>query len=161
MGVGVSLAYNTSPSMPRGLYLTVPVKQYARGMLAAICLPKGAAADLYRARHYLPESTRCSSGVAPVLKPVAGVAGDVVGIDHAGVSINGAVVPNSAVLDTDSQGAGIPHLPVGWQTRLAPGQVFALATHAARSLDSRYYGVLPDSQIIARAFPIFLLDKEQ
>lgn len=155
---GISIGVNRSASMPAGLYATWPTVGHHRGMIAVICLPPGDAATLFRARGYLPPSPRCTSGVAPILKPVAAVAGDVVHVTAAGVEINGHLVPNTQLFDTDQAGREIPHLPVGWQKQLASGEFFALSTHTARSLDSRYVGVLSTGQIVAAAHPLFLFE---
>nr|WDE72621.1 hypothetical protein [Cupriavidus gilardii] len=140
--------------MPKGLYLTVPTTHISTGNVVALCIPKGRDADLYKARSYLPESGRCESGIAPVLKPVAATAGDDVRVVAGRVLINGRAIPNGEIASMDSAGRAIPHLRDGWTRVLADGEAFVMATYSARSLDSRYYGHIPTSLIVARAYPL-------
>jgi conjugative transfer signal peptidase TraF len=86
----------------------------------------------------------------PLLKPIAGVPGDLVCIESSGVSVAGRHY--GPVLHADSQGTPLPVLR-GCQV-VPPGQVF-VASPQPRSLDSRYYGPLPVSQIRARALPVW------
>ncbi|CAG9229993.1 Peptidase_S26 domain-containing protein [Paraburkholderia tropica] len=151
---GYTIAVNPSASMPRGLYLLGPVSKPAVGDTVAACIPASDQARLYRLRDYLPASDRCASGLPPVLKPVVATAGDTVSIDADGTRVNGALIPNSRVYDTDTQGLPIDHLPLQWHKRLESGEYFVLANHIPRSLDSRYYGPLPRRNIIGAAHAI-------
>ena len=148
---GYAIAVNPSPSMPRGVYLLGPIATPNVGDMVAACIPVGELARLSRRRDYLPSSERCASGLSPVLKPVVAVAGDTVAIDDEGTRINGVLLPNSRVYDTDTQGLPITHLPVPWIKRLDAGEYFLLANYVARSLDSRYYGPLPRKNIVGLA----------
>lgn len=150
---GYSVAVNPSVSMPRGLYLLQPVGDLSRGSLVAVCIPKGEAANLYVERGYLPESQRCLSGAAPVIKPIVAGPGDRVTLDDAGVTINGMLVAYSEIDDEDSNGRPMPHVSFG-DLKLSNDQFFLLATHAARSLDSRYFGPIRDSDVIAQVSPL-------
>lgn len=157
LGVWVSgyhVALNSTPSMPEGLYLVRGIDTPQRGDVAAVCIPTGDAARLYRERNYLPASQRCAAGIAPVLKPVAAVPGDEVRLDERGVWVNGRLLANSRVYDTDSQGRPIQHLPVGWSKRLGAGEYFMLANRIERSLDSRYYGIVQRPNLVGQAFPL-------
>ena len=151
---GYSVAVNSSKSMPRGLYLVGPLNEVQRGQVVALCIPNASAAAIYKARDYLGPSSRCAVGLPPVLKPVVALPGDLVAITEAGTSVNGALLPNSRVFDTDSDGRPIEHLPVGWTKRLAAGEFFALANISERSLDSRYYGTVHRADLQGRALPI-------
>lgn len=151
---GYSLAVNNSPSMPRGVYLLSPLKTPVRGDIVSVCIPNAEAATLYRERHYIPASTRCKSGIAPVLKPIVGLPGDTVVVDQNRVLINNNAVDQSAVFDTDSQGRPISHLAVGWNKTLAVSEYFLLANFIPRSLDSRYYGTVTRADMIDRAVPL-------
>lgn len=154
---GWSLAINSTPSMPKGLYLVTGLDTPQRGDVAAVCIPNKHAANVYRERGYLPVSTRCPTGIAPVMKPIVAVPGDQVLLDMSGVWINGRLLPKSRVFDTDSQGLPIDHLPVGWSKTLAAGEYFMLANHIERSLDSRYYGTVSLPHMVGQAFPVITL----
>lgn len=151
---GVGLALNTTPSMPRGLYLTKPMGYPKPGDIAAVCIPPGEESQLYLERDYLPASFRCPSGVAPVLKPIAAVPGDYVQIEAAGVRINGELQVRSRTYATDSDGRPMAHLADGWKKTLAEDEYFVLANHIERSLDSRYYGTVARAAFLAKAFPL-------
>ena len=126
---GYSLAINSTPSMPRGLYLVAPADTALRGDIVAVCIPESDAARLYRERDYLPASSRCPSNLAPVLKPVAAEPGDSVTLDAQGVWVNGELLRKSRIFDTDSQGRPIPHMPVPWKDYMRNGEYFLLANH--------------------------------
>jgi conjugative transfer signal peptidase TraF len=151
---GYSLAMNTSMSMPRGLYLVGNLAEPQRGEIVSLCIPNLEAAEVYRERDYLPPSSRCPAGLAPVLKPIAASPGDTVRVDAAGTWVNGGLLRNSKVFNTDSQGKPIQHLPLGWKKRLDTGEYFMLANHIERSLDSRYYGTVQRSDMLCRAVPL-------
>lgn len=148
---GYSVAVNPSASMPRGLYLLGPIQNPAVGDTVAVCIPVSDQTRLYRRRDYLPASDRCASGLPPVLKPVVAAAGDTVSIDADGTRVNGVLLPNSRVYDTDTQGLPIGHLPLQWSKRLGKGEYFVLANRIPRSLDSRYYGPVPRQNIVGAA----------
>ena len=154
---GYSVAINTSKSMPRGLYLVDRLQDVERGQIVALCIPNASAAAIYKRRNYLGASSRCLVGLPPVIKPIVGLPGDFIQISTAGTFVNGQLLPNSRVFDTDSQGLEIEHLAVGWSKRLAPGEYFALANFTERSLDSRYYGTVHMGDLRGRARPIFTI----
>jgi len=151
---GYSVAVNSSKSMPRGLYLVGPLQEVERGQVVALCISNASAAAIYKARDYLGPSSRCPVGLPPVLKPLVAMPGDLVAISAAGTFVNGQLLPNSRVFDTDSDGRPIEHLPVGWSKRLAAGEFFMLANHIERSLDSRYYGTVKRADLQGRAVPL-------
>ncbi len=151
---GISLALNSTKSMPRGLYLVRPAGQVQTGDIVALCIADRWAAQVYVQRDYLPASNRCASGVAPVLKPIAAAPGDNVHLDAAGLWVNGRLLENSRVFDTDSQGLPIQHLHIGWTKKLQAGEYFMLANSIERSLDSRYYGTVQRADIQGAAVPL-------
>lgn len=151
---GCTVAINSTPSMAQGLYLVKRMAVPQRGDVAAVCIPNVEAAKVYRERDYLPTSPRCAVGIAPVMKPIVAVPGDQVRLDASGVWINGQLLPNSRVFDTDSQGLPIQHLPVGWQKTMAADEFFMLANRIERSLDSRYYGPVRRVDLHGAAVPL-------
>lgn len=157
--LGYSLAINPSKSMPKGLYLVDHLNQFdeiSRGEIVSLCISNASAAAIYKNRNYFGVSTRCPVGLPPVLKPIVGLPGDFVQITAQGTSVNGQLLPNSRLFDTDSQGRTIEHLPIGWSKRLAAGEYFALANLIERSLDSRYYGTVKAGDFRSRARPILI-----
>lgn len=136
---------NTSPSLPRGLYLEIPRgwlgRAPARGDLVLVCAPPAGAA-LARRRGYLgggPCGTGGAGGAAALGKVVLAVGGDEVSFGAAGVAVNGRAVAASRALPRDARGRSLAHYPYGtW--RLAPGELWLLAPYHPRSYDSRYFG---------------------
>lgn len=151
---GYAVAVNTTASMPRGVYLVGPLDQVKRAEVVGVCIPNQDQANVYRDRGYLPASSRCGAGLAPVIKPVAAIPGDEVRIDDKGTWVNGQLLANSRLFDTDSQGRPIQHLPLGWKKTMENGEYFMLANHIERSLDSRYYGTVRRADLQSRAYPL-------
>jgi conjugative transfer signal peptidase TraF len=151
---GWHLAINSTKSMPRGIYLVAPLATVERGQVVSLCISNQHAASDYAAKGYLPVSNQCPFSLPRLLKPVAAVPGDLVTITAAGTAINGQLLPNSRVFDTDNDGRPIAHLPLGWSKRLGNGEYFVLANYIERSLDSRYYGTLRRDDLKGRAWPL-------
>lgn len=154
---GWHLAINKTRSMPRGIYVVAPMTAVERGQVVSLCISNEAAARDYAERGYMPANGQCPSALPRLLKPVAGVPGDLVTITPAGTVVNGRLLPNSRVFGTDSDGRPIAHLPLGWSKRLRSGEYFVLANHIERSLDSRYYGTLLRADLKGRAWPLITI----
>jgi conjugative transfer signal peptidase TraF len=154
---GWGLAFNSSASMPTGLYLLSPVSQIVRNQLVAGCIPKSDLTDEYAARGYLPKSTDCPSGLARILKPVAAIGGDQVRIGEDGVMVNGRLISGSQVRDVDSAGRPLQHLRVGWERQIPKGSCFLLSNYSPRSLDSRYFGIVENGDLVYRARALLTL----
>ena len=145
---------NLTESAPIGLYATQPGAAPKRGSLAVACLPESVGREAL-ARGYLQPGA-CPGGAESVLKPVAAVAGDTVHITLAGVSVNGAAVPNTAQLDQDGAGRAMQPMPAGIY-RVAVGEVWLLSSHSPLSWDARYWGPLPTDAVRATARPLLVL----
>src|SRR5216684_4379252 len=78
------LLLNVSASVPRGLYVLIPLTTVTRGMLVVFPPPPAVAALLVR-RGYLAPHT-------PLLKPVAALPGETVCVQDNGVVIQGVFV---------------------------------------------------------------------
>jgi conjugative transfer signal peptidase TraF len=129
--------WNTSPSVPVGLYLVTKTSLRV-GDLAVLQLPPVIAALAAR-RGYLPTS-------AYLLKPIAAVAGDLVCRFGERVVVRGVLA--GIAEDDDADGNAMP----AWQgcRVLQTGGVFVLADHPA-SFDSRHFGPLYTASIAGRA----------
>jgi conjugative transfer signal peptidase TraF len=145
VGIGAGYRVNVSSSVPVGLYRRTPLPDpVERGMLVILPVPVSV---LPWHRPKLPTFLR----PVPLLKPVVAVAGDEVCVTEAGIWIRdhwyGPIL-------TEANGLPLPHpLPDGCTT-LSAGEVF-VATATDRSLDSRYFGPVPQYALHARAIPIF------
>ena len=96
-------------------------------------------------RHYLPRNV-------PLVKRVAGVAGDTICAVDRVVTANGRPVAMRRAVD--ATGRPLP----AWQgcVQLVPGMVFLLMTETPDSFDGRYFGPTLGQDIIGRATPLWL-----
>ena len=150
------LLWNGTGSVPYGIYLRLD-RPAARGDLVAACLPE----DLARYGHergYLLAGSRCPARTAPVLKRLAARSGAWIEIVEGSVSIDRASWPGSEVRTRDSAGRPIPSL-VKFPYVVPVGQVLLLSEHP-RSFDGRYFGPIPESQILGAYRPLLTWTKE-
>ena len=144
----VGLRINVSPSLPEGLYLT---SRGAQANLVEFCPPEPIGA-LAITRGYRGAGT-CSDGAAPLLKPVAAKAGDVVELSAAGISVNGRLLPQTAPLVTDTKGRPLKPWPMGHYF-VAPGTIWVASSFNPRSFDSRYFGPIRTSTVRDHVRPL-------
>ena len=141
VGLGVAslpwVRLNLSSSLPRGLYrLHAVPATISRGMLVVVAVP-AALRPWYTAR-------------APLLKPVAGVAGDMLTIQDDHLYVN---EQDYGPIYHQVAGQVLPLLVVPQQ--IPAGEV-CLASPAPRSLDCRYFSTTPIATIRAVATPFWL-----
>lgn len=149
------LRVNTTPSMPIGIWrVASPAAALRRGEVVTVCLPDGDAARLAAERGYVPAGS-CPDGREPLIKPVAAVAGDLVLVTRAGVSVNGIDVDGTAPLDRDTAGRPLQAFPAGTH-KVQPGHVWLLAGLVRNSFDSRYYGPVPVGSVQSVAYPVWV-----
>jgi conjugative transfer signal peptidase TraF len=146
VGLKVSdIGINLTESLPVGFYHIEPVWRAVRpGDLVETCVPR-AAERFAIARRYVLTGGPCPFGSIYFLKMVAAAAGDTVDLTDSRITVNGVPLPNSATFATDRNGAPLPHVPRGVY-HLKPGELW-LWTPNPRSWDSRYYGIVPTSNV--------------
>ncbi len=145
-GFGAGIRINTTPSEPLGLWRIAPVDRPIEiGDLVFVCMPDGAERVEGKSRGYLRWGL-CSGGTGPLIKQVVAVAGQHVEIGK-NVSIDGAVLDNSRLVERD--GRGRPLRPYSGGT-VPPEQVFLYSPFAG-SWDSRYFGPIPADGILGLA----------
>lgn len=142
------LRVNASNSMPVGIWTVAPATQIVRGEAVVFCATAPEAA-----RYVGPGA--CPNGLEPLVKPVAAMAGDVVTVTADGIAVNGQWMPNSAALVRDEANRGLHPVPAGTY-RVEPGFVWLLSGHDPRSFDSRYFGPVPLSAVMAVARPLLV-----
>ena len=148
-GIAAGLRYNGTSSYPVGFYLSSG-KRAQRGDLVFVSLPSSLVLDLARERGYL-NVAYCS--VNHLLKRLAGVPGDRVTIDAAGVEVNGIHLANSAPLPCDA--AGRPLQAFLLKDRiLAPEEVLLMSDYNPQSFDSRYFGPIEETAIESLVTPV-------
>lgn len=137
------LVWNLTPSVPTGLYYIGHREDLRIGDHVAIA-PRDHLRRFLAGRGYLPKG-------ALLIKPVAALPGDVVCRRSAQVAINGKPVARARSADRNDR-----PLP-NWQgcRRLGNGELFLLSTRSPASLDGRYFGPTPRSQILGRAVLIW------
>jgi len=152
--VSTGLRWNVTASMPIGLYwVTARPHVLTRGMLVAVCAPP-VAAKQGRERGYLGHGP-CEDNSEPLLKTIAGVAGDTITESSDGVRVNGRLLPNSRALAADRAGRALTSAPDSRQL-LPAGTFWAYADHP-RSWDSRYWGAVPSQNVIAQMDPVLVV----
>ncbi|GAB3645111.1 conjugative transfer signal peptidase TraF [Ramlibacter alkalitolerans] len=127
----------TTNSVPGVVYVR-SFEPLARGTFVSFCpdLANPVLAAIKQRGHIEPGT--CGPSM-PFIKQVAALPGDHVELSAKGLSVNGDLLPKTAVLDTDRQGNPLPRIPFGAYV-VAPGQAWVIATNHPRSFDSRYYG---------------------
>ncbi len=140
---------NLSNSQPIGLYREVS-GQWGRGDLVFSCLPQSAAAIAVE-RGYLSTNAVNCGGHTPVLKRVMALPGDDVQITNQ-VWINGEPVPNTALLPADTLGRKFDIASGG---QVVDGQVWLIGNEIKYSWDSRYFGPVDQSLIMAKVRPVW------
>lgn len=140
--------WNTSPSLPTGLYLkTWRVPQ--PGDIVLVCPPDLPIFRAALARRFL-SSGLCPAGTGPLIKSFVATAGDRVIVEATGVSVNGQPLPGSA-----RQAFDLTPVP-DWSRTLAEGEVLLMATHP-QSFDARYFGPLDRGTIITPLQPLWVV----
>lgn len=148
---GVGLRWNSTPSMPVGLWRFAAVRQVTRGEAVGVCLPE-AAARLGVARGYLSGGP-CPAGAEEGLKAVAAIPGDQVTVSPAGIAVNGHFYAHTQPLAHDDHGRSLTAMANGTYT-VGRHDVWLIGTNDARSYDSRYFGPAPIANIRHHAEPI-------
>jgi len=147
--IAAGLRINGTHSFPVGLYL-VRRKRPEKGDLVFLNPPALPVFALARERGYL----NVAYSAAPhLLKRLAGVAGDRVTIDSAGVHVNGIRLANSAPCNCD--GAGRPLQACLLKDHiLGPDEVLLMSDYNPASFDSRYFGPLQATTIESVIIPL-------
>jgi conjugative transfer signal peptidase TraF len=132
-----------SSSQPRGLYwLTAGAPR--RDQLVLVRLP-GQIARFGIERGYLrhPELAKC----------VAALPGDTVEITAVGLRVNGQLLPGTVPRFRDSKRRWIGRYPRGPHDTL-PGWLWLDSDHIPHSWDSRYFGPIPQANVLGRLYPL-------
>lgn len=157
ISAGLSLSgirVNSTPSVPIGLWKIEDLNGRARrGQIVSVQPPHGGFFALAESRGYIGLGP-CAGGVAPLLKPIAAVAGDCVTVSVQGIAVNGALLPNSNALQQDSMGRCL--MPVKHGKYVVQLGTVWLVSGCARSFDSRYFGAVPTANILGTAKPIWI-----
>ena len=134
--------WNTTPSVPTGLYLIRGKQSIHVGERVAVDPPPAL-------RRLLAERGYLSVGV-PLLKRVAAVSGQRVCRFAHGVTIDGKLA--GVARSFDRRGRPLP----AWSGchRIKSGELFVMNPDAPDSFDGRYFGMLTTHDVVGRATPI-------
>ena len=137
------LLWNASASVPIGLYGVEPVGRLAVADLVVAAAP-APLATMFARRDYLP------LGV-PLIKRILALPGQSVCRNGLLITVDGKAV--GTALAYDSRGRALPV----WQgcRRIARDEIFLMNVDAAASLHGRYFGPIPITAIVGRAFPLW------
>lgn len=137
------LIWNASASLPIGLYRVEPPADLALGDLVAV-MPPEPLAQFIVARGYV------GPGV-PLLKRVAALPGTRVCRAGTTITVHGQIL--GAARERDRLGRPLPV----WQgcRLVGEGEVFLMNRDTEDSLDGRYFGPLPLSNVTARIVPLW------
>jgi conjugative transfer signal peptidase TraF len=150
----VPLRINTSPSLPRGLYLLEPVVGVPYPGQIVLTCPPPAAAALALERRYLDRGP-CPGGTKPLGKLVLAGAGDRVELSAAGIVLNRCALGAASSSTTDTRGRRLTRYPAGVY-RLGAQELWLFSPHR-RSFDSRYFGPVSTRSVIGVLRPLLVL----
>ena len=145
----LGIRFNTSPSVPVGLYRIRQTSITNEGLVAA-CLPKTMAA-VGRERGYLRRG-ECPGGVSPVVKLVGAQGGDHVQVTTEGVLVNGRRLQDLAP-PVDSHGRSLLSVAPG-DYELGVDELWLYSPHPS-SWDSRFFGPVSVSAVLGTVRPIW------
>ncbi|MFC5394017.1 S26 family signal peptidase [Bosea vestrisii] len=140
--VPVRLIWNSSPSVPVGLYTITPAEPFALSDLVAVRAP----APIER---FMVARGSIAAGV-PLLKHVRALPGQTVCRAGSAIIVDGTRLGEA--LTRDRRGRELPN----WQgcRELAEGEIF-LMNAAPDSFDGRYFGPFPARSVIGHAAPLW------
>ncbi|MGB8267564.1 MAG: S26 family signal peptidase [Candidatus Velthaea sp.] len=143
--------FNLTPSMPVGMYWAT--SPWQRGDTVAVCAPP-AIVDEGLAKGYIPRFPLgpCWRHTMPLVKVLAAIGGDAVGVSPRRISVNGATWPYSQRRYETISGEPITQWMNGY-SRLAADRILVLGENP-ESWDSRVWGPIPSSSVRARWIPI-------
>jgi conjugative transfer signal peptidase TraF len=149
---------NTTPSMQVGLWAVSrhapEPAQIRRGEIVSVCLPLSVGIPA-RLRGYV-SGGECPGQTTPMLKTIAAVPGDTVTVSTRGMAVNGQLLPHSQALEYDEKHRPLSTVPAGTYV-VPPTIVWLYASHDPRSFDSRYYGGIPERNMMGDAWPLLVM----
>lgn len=127
------LVLNTTKSVPVGLWIRAggPI---GRGDFVVLDVSAFSGFSTYQD---YPFKQTTWGKVAPFVKAIAGVSGDIITGTSGGLAVNGVLIPDSAPISMDRLGNAMPAYPLPYE--LKAGELW-LCSQTGRGFDSRYLG---------------------
>lgn len=145
---------NLTPSMPMGIWRlnkAPALGSELRGRVVAFCPSDALIFQKAKEKGILREGS-CKGSYMPLLKEVAGIPGDV--IDYSdGFIINGHRIPNSSNQNLDIL---VDQIFISQHFIVPDGFVWLMSSYSSSSFDSRYFGIINESQIVGLADQILV-----
>lgn len=138
---------NFTESAPAGAWVVKPVDPDSLwpGRIVSICPPDAPA--VRKMTDYLAHGNCPDTDVAPLLKAIGAVEGDIVTIKSGeNVQVNGKPLPNTTA----------KHASIAWpdgEYTVPPYHVWVFSTYSDRSFDSRYFGPIDTLNVRGEAIP--------
>ncbi|MBQ5469717.1 MAG: conjugative transfer signal peptidase TraF [Acetobacter sp.] len=147
------LRINTSPSIPIGIYriTSEPIKV---GNYVLLCPENKEPFITAQKRGYIGTGY-CPGGLGYMFKRVAALPNDIITTTANGMQINGKLYPDSKPFKHDALNRVLP-VWHATQTRLKAGEVVLMTQGDKNSFDARYFGPLPQQQIISVVQPVLI-----
>jgi len=142
---------NTTHSIPLGLYWLTD-RPIEKGEYVIFCPPQNDVFDEAKRRGYF-KAGFCPGEYQYLMKKVLAAKHDHVSLTERGVRVNGELLPFSAPLKSDSAGRPLPVLRTEYE--LAETELLLMTDVSQKSFDSRYFGLIHQSQIQGVIRPIF------
>ena len=142
---------NTSPSIPLGIYRTT-TSPLSVGSYVLICPENKEPFITAQKRDYIGAGY-CPGGLGYMFKRVAALPNDIITTTANGMYINGKLYPDSKPFHHDVLNRMLP-IWHAHQTRLKAGEVVLMTQGDKNSFDARYFGPLPQQQIVSVVQPV-------
>lgn len=150
---GVGVRVNLTNSLPGLLYWQAGTPELIQHETVFACPKVDSGTVQAKERGYLLSGIACPFGTASLIKKIAALPGDHLITDEHGLIVNGWRFQNSKPLPQD--GKGRPMQPATFNGIVPDGYTWLVSTHSAKSYDSRYFGLVPLSNIKAKAKRLF------
>ena len=137
--------YNDKISEPIGYYLVFDTKNVVVNSLYVITI----------STQYMDKLTKLGyhANSGTLLKQIVAKSGDVIDITKSGVMINNKLLANSKPVEY-ADSVGLQVMPVGYHKLLQDGEFWVMGA-SPHSVDSRYFGVINQDQILKFAYFLF------
>lgn len=142
---------NTSPSIPLGIYRTTTTP-LSVGSYVLLCPEEREPFITAKKRGYI-NAGYCPGGLGYMFKRVAALPNDIITTTANGMYINGKLYPDSKPFHHDALNRMLPIWHAN-QTRLKAGEVVLMTQGDKNSFDARYFGPLPQQQIVSVVRPV-------